>query len=204
MNTGLPIETERLKLIPGNNARDDEPFISMLRNDGNFRDFCGLKFSEKYLSGFRNYFEREDDSCYFSIYPKNTDAFVGYVGFHCEAPSYDYEIEFYISKSERRKGYCEEACKAAINFFFNESLSVNNHYVSKKELYATVLPDNKPAISLLSKLGFERHIPDDGPVVIAEGFIDEEGDEFHGYCISKYILKYYGRMAEGTCEIKSC
>ena len=48
MNTGKALETKRLVLVPGNNARDDEPFINMLRNDGNFRDFCGIEFSEKY------------------------------------------------------------------------------------------------------------------------------------------------------------
>ena len=54
MNTGKALETKRLVLVPANNARDDEPFINMLRNDGNFRDFCGIEFSEKYL--FIQYF----------------------------------------------------------------------------------------------------------------------------------------------------
>lgn len=46
MNTGKKIETERLLLIPGSNARDDAHFIHMLRNDGDFRDFCGIEYSE--------------------------------------------------------------------------------------------------------------------------------------------------------------
>lgn len=58
MNTGKKIETEHLLLIPGSNVRDDAPFIHMLRNDGDFRDFCGIEFSEKYLAEFKNYFER--------------------------------------------------------------------------------------------------------------------------------------------------
>lgn len=53
MNTGKKIETERLLLIPGSNARDDAHFIHMLRNDGDFRDFCGIEFSEKYLAEFK-------------------------------------------------------------------------------------------------------------------------------------------------------
>ena len=128
MNTGKALETKRLVLVPGNNARDDEPFINMLRNDGNFRDFCGIEFSEKYLAEFRNYFERTGhDECIYSIFLKGSDRFIGYVGFHRER-NLDYEIEFYISKSERRKGYCEE------------------------------------------------------------GFVDEETDEFFGYCVAKYVL----------------
>lgn len=34
MNTDKALETKRLLLVPGNNVRDDEPFINMLRNDG--------------------------------------------------------------------------------------------------------------------------------------------------------------------------
>ena len=188
MNTGVTIETERLPLIPGSNARDDEPFIKMLRSDGNFCDFCGIEFSEKYLADFRNYFERRGHGrCIYSIYPKNTNKFIGYIGFHRE-PDFDYEIEFYIQKSERRKGYCEEACKAVINQFFSEGLSIDNDKIRVKKLYASTLPDNTPTISLLSKLGFKRYIPEDEPVLVMEGFVEEETGEFFGYCVSRYVI----------------
>lgn len=36
------IETDRLLLRPGKNNTDDEPFITMLREDGDFKDFCGF------------------------------------------------------------------------------------------------------------------------------------------------------------------
>lgn len=78
MNTGIKLETERLMLIPGSNIRDNEPFIHMLRNDGNFRDFCGIEFSEKYLTEFHDYFERTGhEECIYSIYPKGTETFIG-------------------------------------------------------------------------------------------------------------------------------
>lgn len=78
MNTDKALETKRLVLVPGNNARDDEPFINMLRNDGNFRDFCGIEFSEKYLAEFRNYFERTGhDECIIQYFLKvRTDSLV--------------------------------------------------------------------------------------------------------------------------------
>ena len=50
MNTGREIETKRLKLLPGVNKRDSKPFLKMLREDGNFQEFCGVEFSEKNLS----------------------------------------------------------------------------------------------------------------------------------------------------------
>ena len=189
MNTGLTLETERLFLIPGSNARDDELFIQMLRKDGNFRDFCGIEFSEKYLENFRNYFERRGEGrCIYSIFPKNTNQFIGYVGFHRE-PNFDYEIEFYIKKSERRKGYCEEACRAVMNQFFAEGLSVDNNKLRGEKLYASTLTDNTATISLLSKLGFKRYVPEDGLILIMEGFFEEESDEFLGYCVSKYVIE---------------
>lgn len=187
MNTGIKIETERLLLIPGSNVRDNVPFIHMLRNDGDFRAFCGIEFSEKYLADFCDYFERTGhEECIYSIFPKGTDEFIGYVGFHRER-NFDYEIEFYISKSQRRKGYCEEACKAVIELIFSEGLSVDDNVLSVQKLYATTLTENIAVNNLLSKLGFKRDIPKDGPVLVMEGFVDEETDEFFGYFVSKYV-----------------
>lgn len=189
MNTGIKIETERLLLIPGSNARDNVPFIQMLRNDGDFRDFCGIEFSEKYLAEFNNYFERiGHEECIYSIFPKGTNEFIGYVGFHRECNS-GYEIEFYISKSQRRKGYCEEACKAVIELMFSEGLSVDNNVLSVQKLYATTLAENIAVINLLSKLGFKRDIPKDGPILVMQGFVDEENDEFFGCCVSKFVMR---------------
>ena len=76
-NMNKKIETERLLLIPGCNARDNVSFIHMLRNDGDFRDFCGIEFSEKYLAEFSDFFERTGhEECIYSIFPKGTDEFI--------------------------------------------------------------------------------------------------------------------------------
>lgn len=42
----LSEESYWILLIPGSNARDDAHFIHMLRNDGDFRDFCGIEVFE--------------------------------------------------------------------------------------------------------------------------------------------------------------
>lgn len=190
MNTGKTITTEHLFLIPGNNTRDKEHFIHMLRNDWDgFRDLYGIEFHEKYLAEIENFFERTGhEECIYSIFPKGTDEFIGYVGFHRERNS-DYEIEFYISKSQRRKGYCEEACKAVMELIFSDGLLVDDNVLSVQKLYATTLAENIAVINLLSKLGFKRDIPKDGPDLVMEGFVDEETDEFFGYCVSKYVIE---------------
>lgn len=58
-----------------------------------------------------------------------------------------------------------------------------------EKLYATTLVENIAAINLLSKLGFKIDIPEDGLVLVMEGFADEENDEFFGYCVSKYVME---------------
>lgn len=86
MNTGKEIETSRLWLRPGKNERDSSPFLLMLRNDGDFQQYCGARFSEENLSRFANYFERvNDEMCMYSLFLKtDAETFIGYVGFHRE------------------------------------------------------------------------------------------------------------------------
>lgn len=187
MNTGKIIETSSLYLIPGKNSRDDEAFIKMLRRDGNFRKFTGLEFKEKHLEEFRNYFERKGNcECIYSIYRKNKKDFIGYVGFHKEI---NFEIEFYISKPERRRGYAKEACIEIINLFFTEGLSIDNKIIKKGEIYAVTLTDNIATIELLIKLGFKRYVSEEGETVTMRIFFDEDVDEILSYCTSTYVLK---------------
>lgn len=146
MNTGREIETKRLKLLLGVNKRDSKPFLKMLREDGDFQGYCGAKFSEKNLSKFATYFERAgQEECIYSIFPKDSmEKFIGYVGFHRELNG-DYEIEFYIAKNYRRKGYCEEACKAVIKQIFGEGLSVDHNQITVDRLYARLLSTSESA-----------------------------------------------------------
>lgn len=70
MNTGREIETKRLKLLPGSNKRDSKPFLKMLREDGNFREFCGVEFSEKNLSEFATILNVPDMKNVFILFSK--------------------------------------------------------------------------------------------------------------------------------------
>ena len=109
--------------------RDSKPFLKMLREDGDFQGDCGVKNKEKNLSKFATYLERDWADFYLYIpFSKKIalEKFIGYVGFPRELNG-DYEIEFYIAKNYRRKGYCEEACKAVIKQIFGEGLSVDHN-----------------------------------------------------------------------------
>ena len=53
--------------------RDSKPFLKMLREDGDFQGYCGVKFSEKNLSKFSTYFERTgQEECIYSIFQKDS------------------------------------------------------------------------------------------------------------------------------------
>lgn len=108
------------------------------------------------------------------------------MGFHKEI---NFEIEFYISKPERRRGYAKEACIEIINLFFTEGLSIDNKIIKKGEIYVVTLTDNIATIELLIKLGFKRYVSEEGETVTMRIFFDEDVDEILSYCTSTYVLK---------------
>ena len=113
--------------------------------------------------------------------------FIGYVGFHRERG--DYELEFYIGKEFRRKGFCKEACVEVINILFEEGISVDGKILVEEKLYATTLPNNTAANSLLENLGFRSNaISSEGAVLVAQGIYDEESDDFHAFPIKRCII----------------
>lgn len=185
MNAGREIETKRLKLLLGVNERDSKPFLKMLREDGNFQEFCGAEFSEKNISKFATYFERSGhEECIYSIFPKDSiEEFIGYVGFHRELNE-DYEIEFYIAKNYRKNGYCGEACKAVIKTIFGEGVSVDHNQIMVDRLYATTLAENTTAVELLKKIGFQRANPKD----VRQGFVDED-KQIYIYPVTKLVVE---------------
>lgn len=189
MNTGMKVETKRLILLPGVNERDAPPFLKMLEKDGNFREFCGVDLSERNLKRFATYFERTGhEECIYSIFLKNINVFVGYVGFHREEDG-DYEIEFYVSKEYRRNGYCEEACKVVMKQIFHEGISVDGEILSVDKLYAVTMIENEPTIRLLEKLGFRRENFENGTDWLMQTVICEEDDTFYINAIIKMKIE---------------
>lgn len=172
MNTGEKVETERLWLVPGLHARDGKAFLKMLAEEGDLRAFCGADYSEKLLKSFENYFERSElEECYYVLFPKeNPKELIGCAGIHKER---HYEIEVYISKPYRNRGYCEEAAKKVIELLFSGRLRADGKVIAADEMYALTLADNEPTFHVLRKLGFEK---------TAE-------DSFYGNPLVEYVLK---------------
>lgn len=78
------ISTERLILRHSDQDRDDWKLLMMLEEEGDFRIFTGVEYSEKYRDDFLDYFEvTHGNRCYYSLFPKeDPEKFIGYAGFH--------------------------------------------------------------------------------------------------------------------------
>lgn len=65
------ISTERLILRHSDQDRDDWKLLMMLEEEGDFRIFTGVEYSEKYRDDFLDYFEvTHGNRCYYSLFPK--------------------------------------------------------------------------------------------------------------------------------------
>ncbi len=175
------IETERLVLLPGENERDNASFLRMLKTDSDFQMFCGMEYSEKNLLGFDGYLEKEH---FYAVYLKNDlNELLGYVGLAWHRSQKRYEVEFYIKRAARRKGYCAEAlcalCKAAF------AGTVVDDPTGLDAIYATTQNENKPARELLKKCNFS--LAENGAIGIL--MFDTTADEVFGISISEYVLR---------------
>ncbi|WP_342433513.1 GNAT family N-acetyltransferase [Neobacillus sp. FSL H8-0543] len=95
-------------------------------------------------------FHLEDSGCRWGIFEKNTEKFMGTVGFHYLRKNGEFiaEAGFDLSKEYQGKGYMSEAMKEVITFGFSQ--------MKLDMIDATVEPANERSIHLLKKLGFTQ------------------------------------------------
>ena len=188
MNLNCAIQTKRLMLLPGNNARDNSSFLQMLKEDGDFYLFCGVTYSDENLLGFSDYFERE---IMFAIYLRDhPEKMIGYIGLAERHGRY--EVEFYIKKSERRKGYCSEALQALCGSVFSgrivtETGDGTRVPLTLHEIYATTLEENEPTRKLLERHSFQK--PMEGFIMALYVRVDPiTGEEYVNHIV-EYVLQ---------------
>ena len=183
------IETPRLMLLPGENSRDNIAFLQMLKDDGDFRLFCGVNYSDQNLLKFDGYFERE---FLYAIYRRDDlTELLGHIGLGQRNEGH-YEVEFYIKRPERKKGYCTEALQALCKTAFAGKLATMNERNERETLildkiYATTTAENLPTKKLLEKNGFFR--PNTGAILTLMDYIDPETDAIYANRIIEYVLE---------------
>lgn len=146
----LRIFTERLALIPSEDERDLNNYISdlMLTNDFYFQ--YGQPYSAELLEAIDFH---SSGVIYYSLFLKNTETMVGYVGIlpYEDDPTCG-ELEFYIFRDFRKQGYAKEALIAFTNAFLTGALTG----IEGKQVIAETLVENEVVIKLLENMGFER------------------------------------------------
>lgn len=189
MNHISPIETTRLMLLPGQNSRDNSAFLQMLMDDGDFRQFSGVDCSEQNLLCFDNYMERD---FLYAIYRKeDLTELLGYIGLGQRNGGH-YEIEFYIKRPERRKGYCTEALRPLCKAAFAGKLTAKNkggkgERLVLDKIYAIVTAENISAKKLLEKNGFLQ--PGTGAIPVLMAYIDPETNAMYANSVVEYVLE---------------
>lgn len=183
-------ETDRLILRPGNNQRDNDVFMKMLRQEGDFRVFAGVDLTEKNILMFTDYFESKNFCCYAVFEKKHIDReMIGYVGIGKQKQQI--EVEFYLSKLYRNRGYCTEALGRLIKEALAGRLLWNNEDGRKSKLivdtlYATTIADNLSAVRVLEKCGF---IKNPKIIPVFQLFIDPDNSTVYQNDIAEYIFK---------------
>lgn len=67
-------------------------------------------------------------------------------------------------------------------------MSVDHNQITVDRLYATTLAENTPAVELLKKIGFHRDNPEDGPILVMQGFVDED-KQIYIYPVTKLVVE---------------
>jgi len=143
------IQTERLiiRCLDSNDAGH----LFRLRSDQEYAELFGWKPYTSIEQAYERIRRiRDDSSCYaFSVVPKTVGNAIGGVClWNIDYENKIAEIGYDLEKEHRGKGYALEACCAVVRFAFDE--------LKMKTVTAFPRVTNRPSITLLQKLGFER------------------------------------------------
>lgn len=156
-NASSEFETERLIIRP-NNREDAEFLSSYIANNDEENSIFYLSVS-RYMS---------KKLILFSVIDKKTNKVIGNIGLY---PGYNqteintYELQYYIIKEERRKGYSKEAMTALLEQIKKDKIIKQSdyNYINKYEqkhikiefLKISCNPSNEASKKLATSLGFK-------------------------------------------------
>lgn len=174
-NADEMMETERLVLLPSANVRDLEEYHEHLTTEGDFYFQYGFEMTDEILPQCD--LESNGVVCY-TIFIKTTGEMIGYVGLGNRGED-TANIEFYIFKDHRNKGYCKEAAARYLEAYFNGEMEI----VSGDRVEAETFFENESAKAVLLSLGFRS----DG--IGLRMFSDENERDRTGEAVVSYVLE---------------
>ncbi len=139
------IITDKLRLTPME-AAEWESYVSHVIDAGEVYLQYGLEPSDELLGWIK---EPTRDVIYYSIVPKELGEAVGYVGITPRSNN----LEYYVFREHRRKGYGSEAVAAFTSAYLAGALTG----VTEETVVAETLTDNDASKGLLEKIGYQKH-----------------------------------------------
>lgn len=152
----IRIETDRLVIrdhIPG----DIDDYHSLISDKDTLKYMLDIATSsyeqskESLTDAVKQSFTQKRERYFFSVNLKNTNQYVGEVGFTILQKSplgSKAELGYFINKPLWNKGYTYEAAQAVLNFGFNE--------LGIYKFISGCIADNKASENIIKKLGFNK------------------------------------------------
>ena len=175
--------TKHLRLTGEWDESVDAKIRKEIHRAGEFELYFGVPETPERLMQFTTNQEQ-----FFSIYERETGAYIGYLGLfeHGE----QWELEIYIFQQYRNQGYGTEALYGILFSFFAGLLSIDKsdriERIQPEEIEATVRKENMASCRMLEKIGFRKDESLVGWLVI---YPDEEDDDnYSKISIARYTL----------------
>lgn len=143
------LTTERLVLRKSVDKRDLDRYLTDLKKTDEFYFQFGMECSDELIGNISLEYEQV---IYFTVFLKDTNIMVGYVGITPQSGFAEGEIEGYIFEKFRRNHYASEAFNALIEWYIGIQSDTNK----PKNIYGRVVPENEPCNQLMLKLGFSK------------------------------------------------
>ena len=135
---------EKTRIAPMN-GEDWKNYVAHVTGADEIYFQYGEEASDELIGCIR---EPTEGVLYYSIISKDTNAMTGYVGITLENSN----VEFYIFKEYRRRGYASEALAGFINAYMDGEITGK----AEESVIAETLSVNAASIGLLEKLGFQK------------------------------------------------
>ncbi|MBP3622425.1 MAG: GNAT family N-acetyltransferase [Lachnospiraceae bacterium] len=175
-------ETERLIMESAHIVDKSKDIANAIHKAGEFEWFYGIKETKERLEMISI-----NCKCFYNIFDRE-GKFLGYVGFSPEGE--DYEVEIYIIKKYRRRGYATECLNRMIREAFLGSIEdIQDKNFTK--IVSSVRKENIPSCALMEKCGFENSKAVADLCVLFHMMPDEEPDKMGApifmkhYCITR-------------------
>lgn len=155
------LQTDRI-ILRGIKKGEEKLFIDAYTNEGDFAKFAGCECNEDNIKLYVK--NIVTGITHLVIEDKASHKIVGYCGLCYVQSQAGHNIEYYIFKDQRRKGYAIEACRLLIDAAFNDKLFTYKEKewgdILEKEIehvdfiFGHVSGINEGSMSLLKSLGF--------------------------------------------------